>query len=274
MQLLLKIMCWSSLSDQTGTLVSLFSGHLSSWERYQILWYFLKMVAYVHLSCQCLRVPRCIKRVLKGQSTCAFVPKEACRSGSVLEVFQNLPWQTWHRRSRAEVARQSGWSRAEVAKQRRTSRSGQAGRAGRRRAGRAGWQGESRGERAGWESRARKPELEGQPLGPFPHSKRSGPLRRGSSGGALQKGLSNNMTVIWRTDWQERKRKSCLSGCLTYKKFVTKPALPHHPCLPAFTHSSIGLDPAVQMEVEIQNWLIYLELFVSTQRDYTELNDI
>lgn len=187
--------------------------------------------ACISLVWVCPRVPRCIKGFERTKYMC-FCPQEACESGKCpREVFQKLPWQTWHRRSRA-------------------------------------------GSKQGEKARVGEDNLWGpsliQEVWPPWGGKRS-------SGGALQS-LSNNMTVIWRTNWQEERRRGCLSGCLTYRGGNQS-----QPCLTITTSfywlslsNSIGFRPCcADGGRKIQNWLsLPWTVCLNTTWDYTELNDI
>ena len=66
------------------------------------------MVACVHLSCLSMsQSPQMYKGFWKDKVHVLLSPNRACESGKCpREVFQKFPWQTWHRRSRAEVAKQ------------------------------------------------------------------------------------------------------------------------------------------------------------------------
>lgn len=232
MQLLLKIMCWSSYQTRR-TLVSLFSDISLHGRDIRYCDIFLRWwPACISLVWVCPRVPRCIKGFERTKYMCFCPQIEPVKVASVLEKsFKNF--HDKHGIGEAELK---------------------------------------------WPSRVRKPELEKTTSGALPSFQEVWPPW---GEGALEgpcRSLSNNMTVIWRTNWQERRRK--LSFRMSdLQRWQPKPA-PASPSPPPTywlsPSNSIGFRPCrADRGRKIQNWLsLPWTVCLNTTWDYTELNDI
>lgn len=101
-----------------------------------------------------------------------------------------------------------------------------------------------------WPSRVRMPESSRTTSGSFLHAKRFGHPEERQLWRSPCRSLSNNVTVICRTNWQER-RQNLSFRMSDYRGDNQGPAPPHHHHLPLTGfHREIllDLDPAVQME--------------------------